>query len=326
MSGVSLRQAFQACLWLAERQLDVPDADRQGVWDLADSKELKQDRRAIIEEIGEENFHNSIYHLPSQDLVDLSNSIDGPQAFSHGELTERSPFVVGGPQAVGNADYLANDLSEQIDNLVYQNAIETSALEQAGVVKQEQKVEKKTDPTDEQTALTTDPDLTAMMAEIKKGFENLNERISTGEYPIHRDQPKEDAPLHIQAHIQAHEMLCELLVNHTARATGYEVITSNVLECLKERRELETESTLYPFFWLDKPLPHYEYSMLHFGPGQNAYFQKQCDRKRIDFDPEAIKSPLTMIGLVLNWLLMYFELSVSSKLKEISSSLVPVVS
>lgn len=284
MSSVSLRKAYQACLWLAERELGVPDESRQGVWDLADNAELIMDRRAVIEELGEGHFLNTLYHLVNLSLIDLSNSIDGPISFSQGELLEESRFVVGGPHPITKADDVDRQLADEIDSLLYQSAIEDSALERVGVIESKEAVKGNQVTEERRSDDLSESEIASLMAGLKK----VAKEVSTGKRQIRPDTQKAKAPTHITAQITAHQMLLELLIKGQIKATGYEVIESNALQCLTDKKELNTSLNITSRFWADNPFPHYAFSALHHGPGQNSYFQKRCEDKGLKYDPEMI--------------------------------------
>ncbi|MCU8412446.1 hypothetical protein M2G44_17915 [Vibrio vulnificus] len=85
---ISLKQAYTACLWLAERKLGIPQEEQCGEWDLTKDKTLDVSRRDIVIHLPDAYFDinscyfgqlcgNEDYEYGGIEFVDASNFIDG---------------------------------------------------------------------------------------------------------------------------------------------------------------------------------------------------------------------------------------------------------
>lgn len=87
--AISLKKAYSACLWLAERKLDIPAEKQRGEWDLTKDTILDMSRLDLIKSLPSSYFdETSCYwgilnndfedEFTGLEFIDASNFIDGP--------------------------------------------------------------------------------------------------------------------------------------------------------------------------------------------------------------------------------------------------------
>lgn len=79
MEWISLKATYLAVLWLVEEKLKISEKGRFGEWNLqdADAKELCWSREKVALQLPPTYFDNSLYGSESDDLLELSNIVDG---------------------------------------------------------------------------------------------------------------------------------------------------------------------------------------------------------------------------------------------------------
>lgn len=279
MSTTSLSSAYQACLWLAERKLDVPDHKKQGVWDLSEASELSWDRRGVISALGAAHFSCSLYHMVNAGRSDLSNSVDGPLAFIAGELVEESPFVISKAEPVTFGDALRSYLGDEIDGIIHQSYVEEFAYSFNGAEQSATKPE----------AVTIVKNAETEISEIQAALNKFAKDKAAGVIKSKPETIKPENKPECTAQAQAHTMLLDLLAKGVVQATGYETIGADPLDLFGKKRELNTPISIHKYFWIENPLPHYQLSAVHHGPGQAAFFAKRCIEREVQFQPEFLK-------------------------------------
>ena len=80
--SISLKKAYSACLWLAERKLGIPVEEQRGEWDLeAKDKAFNWKREELVTALPftyyENNTLYSYYDDEDNVCIDASNFIDG---------------------------------------------------------------------------------------------------------------------------------------------------------------------------------------------------------------------------------------------------------
>jgi len=259
---IPLKNAFQAVLWLTEKEYNVSDEDIKGWWNVVqpNSKAVWPQYTQIVQALGYNYFENSIYRGVTTS-VNLTNEFDGDIL-----ITENNDVVT---QERLTNEALGEELSEWLH---YETDKELSRYAHTDFQPKEDYVVKttkiKTGVSKLVDSLTDDEFLDKAVALCKK-IDSQKANITFPENSECQSLSQE------QLNALAHTKLLFWLINGDVQVEGTPVVIHSKNDLFKTPTSTAIFKTLAPELWRRYPLPHYEIDSLHFGESHKLYYTQQ---------------------------------------------------
>lgn len=264
--SISLKKAYSACLWLAERKLGIPVDEQRGEWDLeAKDKAFKWKREELVTALPYEYFENSIYdyydelHQASEVTVQLDDlDIDEPKVSKVSgenelELLQKTWESIS--KQVFTDLHQSDD--EQSNDTQYIHCIDVSNIASGNLF-----INEKLDnfvryspqrQYGDTAPVIQDIEIAETVPHAPQAFIYLDDPI-----PIEHDK-------RAIANVIAHNTLLDLLGSDVFKASGCRDITS-IKETLTQAEHIGYSTEDIPAsFWEAKPIPNYEISAVEQG-------------------------------------------------------------
>lgn len=264
--SISLKKAYSACLWLAERKLGIPVEEQRGEWDLeAKDKAFNWQREELVTALPYEYFENSIYdyhdelHLDSEVEIPLDKlGIDESETSKISDKTDiKALQEVWNNISVKVFSELHQSEDEKDDNMQYIHCIDVSNIVSGNLFMTEKLNDFARYSPQRQYGVTTpvqkDIELAETVPHVPQPYISLDD-----ESPTKYDKKT-------LANVIAHKTLLGLLSSDTLQAWGNRDITSQK-ETLTQAENLGYSREDIPTsFWEDRPIPNYEISAVEQG-------------------------------------------------------------
>ncbi|MEZ9182984.1 hypothetical protein AB4158_02080 [Vibrio splendidus] len=264
--SISLKKAYSACLWLAERKLGIPVEEQRGEWDLeAKDKAFNWQREELVTALPYEYFENSIYdyhdelHLDSEVEIPLDElGIDESETSKISDKTDIKDLQeVWNNISVKVFSELHQSEDEKDDNMQYIHCIDVSNIVSGNLFMTEKLNDFSRYSPQRQYGVTTpvqkDIELAETVPHVPQPYISLDD-----ESPTKYDKKT-------LANVIAHKTLLGLLSSDTLQAWGNRDITSQK-ETLTQAENLGYSREHIPTsFWEDRPIPNYEISAVEQG-------------------------------------------------------------
>lgn len=259
---IPLKNAFQAVLWLTEKEHNVSDEDIKGWWNVAqpNSKAVWPQYTQIVQALGYNYFENSIYRGVTKS-VNLTNEFDGDIL-----ITENNDVVT---QERLTNEALGEELSEWLH---YETDKELSRYAHSDFQPKEDYVVKKIKGKTGVSKLVnslTDNEFLDKAAALCKNLDSKKVNIT---FPDN-SECKLLSPEQLNA--LAHTKLLFWLISGDVQVEGTPAVIQSKNDLFKTPTSTAIYQPLAPELWRRYPLPHYEIDALHFGESHKLYFTQQ---------------------------------------------------
>ncbi|HCH0793150.1 TPA: hypothetical protein NKO85_003840 [Vibrio parahaemolyticus] len=264
--SISLKKAYAACLWLAERKLGIPVEEQRGEWDLeAKDKAFNWKREELVTALPYEYFENSIYdyhdelHHTSEVVIQLDDL----------DVDELEASKMNGETDIERLQETWESISEQVFTDLHQSDDEQNddaqyihCIDVSNIVSGNLFITEKLDnfvryspqrQYGESAPVQQDLDLAKAVPHTPQPYISLDDPIPT-EYDKR-----------VLANVIAHKTLLDLLSSDVFKASGCRDITS-IKEALTQVEHIGYSTEDIPTsFWEAKPIPNYEISAVEQG-------------------------------------------------------------
>lgn len=264
--SISLKKAYSACLWLAERKLGIPVEEQRGEWDLeAKDKAFNWKREELVTALPYEYFENSIYdyhdelHQVSEVTVQLDDlDIDEPKV---SKVSGENDLELLQDTWESISKQVFTDLhqsdDDQDDDTQYIHCIDVSNIASGNLFINE-KLDNFVRYSPQRQYGDTAPVLQDI--EIAETVPHAPQAFIYLDDPIPTEHDKRAI-----ANVIAHNTLLDLLSSDVFKASGYLDITS-IKETLTQAEHIGYSTEDIPAsFWEAKPIPNYEISAVEQG-------------------------------------------------------------
>ncbi|OEE83041.1 hypothetical protein OAI_07880 [Vibrio cyclitrophicus FF160] len=264
--SISLKKAYSACLWLAERKLGIPVEEQRGEWDLeAKDKAFNWKREELVTALPYEYFENSIYdyhdelHQASEVTVQLDDlDIDEPKV---SKVSGENDLELLQDTWESISKQVFTDLhqsdDDQDDDTQYIHCIDVSNIASGNLFINE-KLDNFVRYSPQRQYGDTAPVLQDI--EIAETVPHAPQAFIYLDDPIPTEHDKRAI-----ANVIAHNTLLDLLSSDVFKASGYRDITS-IKETLTQAEHIGYSTEDIPAsFWEAKPIPNYEISAVEQG-------------------------------------------------------------
>ena len=264
MSHLSLKNAFQAVLWLIEKDHNIPEEKIKGWWNFSKSHDDAEwpDYPMIVQALGYDYFENSIYRGVTNS-INLSNEYDG------------DILITDSNEVIAQDRYIDESLGEQITAwLNYETDKTLSRHAHTDFQKKDEyfvvkRTQHKTGVVKYLDSLSNE----AFLGKAAALCKTLDEQPSSIDS---KDAEQESEPLSFaKLNTLAHVKLLFWLMDGDIQAEGTPVVIHMKSELHREPSSTALYQPLTPELWRRVPLPHYELDALHFGESHKLYFTQQ---------------------------------------------------
>lgn len=257
---IPLKNAFQAILWLIEKEHNIPDEDVNGWWNVAqaNSNISWPEYSKIIKELGYDYFENSIYRGVTTS-INLSNEYDGDILITESNevfTQDRSSNEALGEQL---SEWLHFETDKELSRYAHTDFQRKDEDYVVKGTKAGSGVSKLVD------SLTDDQFLDKAAALCKKLDKQKVQNTLVKPFDDKTSTPE-------RLHALAHTKLLFWLIDGDVQVEG----TPTVIQLKNDLFKTPASTALYqPIsqeLWRRRPLSHYELDALHFGESHKLYF------------------------------------------------------
>jgi hypothetical protein len=264
--SISLKKAYFACLWLAERKLGIPVEEQRGEWDLeAKDKPFNWKREELVTALPYEYFENSIYdyhdelHQNSEVEIQLDElDVDEPKTSKVNDETDIEQLQKTWDSISERVfSELHQNEDEQDENRQYIHCIDASNIASGNLFITE-KLDNFVRYSPQRQYGDTAPVLQDI--EIAETVSHVPQPFICLDDPIPTEYDKKAL-----ANVIAHKTLLGLLCSDVLKASGCQDITSRQ-ETLTQPEHIGYSAVdISTSFWGAKPIPNYEISAVEQG-------------------------------------------------------------
>ncbi|MGK0270965.1 MAG: hypothetical protein ACI88H_001617 [Cocleimonas sp.] len=257
---ISLKKAYSACLWLAERKLGIPVNEQRGEWDLeAKDKALDWKREELVTALPYDYFEHSLYDYHGTVYEDEEIEVNFDETPQENE--ESNDFLTQQEQWESISNKVHSELTAK-DNIIedsrtYRHCVDLSNIADGHLFIDEFL----------NHFVRYSPQRTTGFDSIDQWIIDKAETIPHNPLPYLSldDAQNISENLHAQASVIAHKTLLELLTSEQISAWGYIDIT-DLSEALTQGDEYQaSKEFIETSFWDKKPIPNYEISAIEHG-------------------------------------------------------------
>ncbi|EJE8549051.1 hypothetical protein M5238_003803 [Vibrio vulnificus] len=264
--SISLKKAYAACLWLAERKLGIPVEEQRGEWDLeAKDKPFNWKREELVTALPYEYFENSIYdyhdelHQNSEVEIQLNElDVDEPKTSKVNDETDIEQLQKTWDSISERVfSELHQNEDEQDENRQYIHCVDASNIASGNLFITE-KLDNFVRYSPQRQYGDTAPVLQDI--EIAETVSHVPQPFICLDDPIPTEYDKKAL-----ANVIAHKTLLGLLCSDVLKASGCQDITSRQ-ETLTQPEHIGYSAVdISTSFWGAKPIPNYEISAVEQG-------------------------------------------------------------